>query len=117
MCSGFGASATHAGWRSVLAKSPFGLAGAGSVPAKIPLGSGKGWEKLKRDTELGRSLGVEVTLWTPEQAKSHVPVLKEAEFEGAVWCDTDGIIDIHALLSGYLKAATAKGAHSLWQRS
>jgi D-arginine dehydrogenase len=74
------------------------------------LGSGEGWEKLKRDAEDGRALGVDVVLWTPEQAKSHVPVLKDAEFEGAVWCATDGIIDIHALLSGYLKAATAKGA-------
>ena len=64
------------------------------------LGSGKGWEKLRYDTEIGLSLGVEVTSWTPEQAKSHVPVLKEAEFDGAVWCATDGIIDIHALLSG-----------------
>jgi D-arginine dehydrogenase len=73
------------------------------------LGSGKGWEKLRHDTEVGINLGVEVDCWTPEQVKSHVPVLREAEFDGAVWCATDGIVDIHALLSGYLKAATAKG--------
>ena len=73
------------------------------------LGSGKGWEKLRHDTEVGRSLGVDAMLWTPEQARNHVPVLKEAEFDGAVWCATDGIIDIHALLSGYLKAAAGKG--------
>ena len=73
------------------------------------LGSGQGWQKLKRDTEVGRGLGVEVNLWTPEQAKSRVPVLKESEFDGAVWCPTDGIVDIHALLSSYLKSATAKG--------
>jgi glycine/D-amino acid oxidase-like deaminating enzyme len=42
--------------------------------------------------------------------KQHVPVLKQAEFEGAVWCASDGIVDIHALLSGYLKAAVSKGA-------
>jgi D-arginine dehydrogenase len=74
------------------------------------LGSGKGWEKLKRDAEIGRSLGVDVTLWTAEQARRHVPVLEGAEFDGAVWCATDGTIDIHALLSGYLKAATNRGA-------
>jgi D-arginine dehydrogenase len=73
------------------------------------LGSAKGWEKLKQDAESGRNLGIDATLWTPEQAKSHVPVLKEAEFDGAIWCATDGTIDIHALLSGYLKAAAAKG--------
>src|SRR5262249_52257189 len=37
------------------------------------LGSGKGWEKLRHDTEIGLSLDVEVSLWTPEQAKKHVP--------------------------------------------
>ena len=74
------------------------------------LGSGEGWEKLQRESEHGRGLGVEVTAWTPDQAKRHVPVLEDAEFDGAVWCATDGIIDIHALLSGYLKAATANGA-------
>jgi glycine/D-amino acid oxidase-like deaminating enzyme len=39
-----------------------------------------------------------------------VPLLRDAEFDGAAWCGTDGIIDIHALLSGYLKAANARGA-------
>lgn len=73
------------------------------------LGSGESWEKLKNDAELGRSLGVEVDLWTPAQAKRLVPLLKETEFDGAVWCATDGIADIHALLLGYLKSATAKG--------
>jgi D-arginine dehydrogenase len=73
------------------------------------LGSGKGWDRLRQDTEVGRNFGVEAALWTPEQTKNHVPVLKNAEFDGAVWCATDGIIDIHALLSGYLKAAAEKG--------
>lgn len=74
------------------------------------LGSGKGWEKLKQDANVGRNLGVDVSLWTPDQAKARVPVLEDAEFDGAVWCATDGTIDIHALLSGYLKAAASRGA-------
>jgi D-arginine dehydrogenase len=74
------------------------------------LGSGEGWEKLKREAEFGRSLGIDVVLWSPAQAKRHVSVLKDAEFDGAVWCASDGIIDVHALLSGYLKAATDRGA-------
>jgi len=74
------------------------------------LGSGEGWEKLKRDAEVGRRVGVDAELWTPDRAKQFVPVLKRAEFDGAVWCATDGIVDIHALLSGYLKFATGKGA-------
>ena len=74
------------------------------------LGSGKGWEKLQHDAKVGRSVGIEMELWTPEQAKRQVPLLRDAEFDGAAWCGTDGIIDIHALLSGYLKSAAAKGA-------
>jgi D-arginine dehydrogenase len=74
------------------------------------LASGQGWRKLQKDCETGRSLGIDVEWWTPERAKQHVPVLKQAEFDGAAWCASDGIIDIHALLSGYLKAASGKGA-------
>jgi D-arginine dehydrogenase len=74
------------------------------------LGSGASWRKLQQDAESGRRLGIDVVLWTPDQVKQHVPVLKQAEFEGAVWCASDGIVDIHALLSGYLKAAVSKGA-------
>jgi D-arginine dehydrogenase len=74
------------------------------------LGSGKGWEKLKQDANVDQSLGIDVSLWTPDQAKARVPVLEDAEFDGAVWCATDGTIDIHGLLSGYLKAAASRGA-------
>lgn len=74
------------------------------------LGSGAGWDKLQRDAAVGRSVGIDVELWQPEQVKRRVPVLKEAEFDGAVWCASDGVVDIHALLSGYLKAAVSKGA-------
>ncbi len=73
------------------------------------LGSGEGWEKLKKDAAAGRTLGIEVVEWTPEQAKQHVAALKGAEFDGAIWCASDGIIDIHALLSGYLKSASSRG--------
>jgi D-arginine dehydrogenase len=74
------------------------------------LGSGKGWEKLRRDAEIGASLGIDVHAWTAEQAKQHVRVLEGTEFDGAVWCASDGVLDIHALLSGYLKAAAHGGA-------
>lgn len=74
------------------------------------LGAGEAWKRLRRDAETGRSLGIDVTEWTPEETRRHVPVLKGAQFEGAIWCATDGIVDIHALLSGYLRAAAARGA-------
>ena len=74
------------------------------------LGSGAGWQKLQYDAETGRSLGVDVELWSPAQAQQYVSVLQDARFDGAVWCASDGVVDIHALLSGYLKSAISKGA-------
>ena len=74
------------------------------------LASGDGWKKLQKEAETGRSLGVDVELWTPTQARRHVTAIENARFDGAVWCATDGVIDIHGLLSGYLKYATAHGA-------
>jgi glycine/D-amino acid oxidase-like deaminating enzyme len=90
-----------AGW-----PSPVAFKQSGS----LLLGTGEGWEKLIADAELGRNLGVDVLLWSPEQAKNHVPALRGAEFDGAIWCPTDGVIDVHALLSGYLKVAVGRGA-------
>jgi len=75
------------------------------------LGSGEVWHGLARDAERARQkMGIEIECWSRERVEGHVPVLKGADFEGAVWCPTDGVIDIHALLLGYLRAATALGA-------
>ena len=74
------------------------------------LGSGEGWKKLQKEAETGCTLGVDVELWAPTQARRHVAALEDAQFDGAVWCATDGVVDIHGLLSGYLKYATAHGA-------
>jgi glycine/D-amino acid oxidase-like deaminating enzyme len=74
------------------------------------LASADGWKKLQKEAEIGRSLGVDVELWTPSEARRHVAVLENAQFDGAVWCATDGVVDIHGLLLGYLKYAAAHGA-------
>jgi D-arginine dehydrogenase len=73
------------------------------------LGSGEVWEKLRRDAEIGRQQGLETEIWSKERASKKVSLLKNAQFEGAVWCPSDGVVDIHALLSGYLKGASAMG--------
>ncbi|HWO40405.1 MAG TPA: FAD-dependent oxidoreductase, partial [Candidatus Eisenbacteria bacterium] len=74
------------------------------------LASAEGWGRLKREVELGRRLGIEVDLWTPEQARRMVPALAGATLDGAAWCPSDGVLDIHALLSGYLRYASDRGA-------
>ncbi|MFQ5683061.1 MAG: NAD(P)/FAD-dependent oxidoreductase [Candidatus Binatia bacterium] len=73
------------------------------------LGKGVGWKKLCRDAEMAQKVGIEVERWSSGKAMRHVKVLANADFDGAVWCPTDGVVDIHALLSGYIKAAAALG--------
>ncbi len=80
------------------------------------LGSGEGWEKLKHDAEIGRNAGIDVVVWSAEEAKKKVSVLRQAEFDGAIWCASDGIVDIHALLSGFLKTAASNGAQVRYNR-
>ncbi|MGH7829151.1 MAG: NAD(P)/FAD-dependent oxidoreductase [Candidatus Binatia bacterium] len=73
------------------------------------LGSGEGWKKLSGDAGVARQTGIEVECWSAERTKEFVPVLKDANFDGGVWCPTDGVVDIHALLAGFLKSATSAG--------
>jgi D-arginine dehydrogenase len=73
------------------------------------LASGEDWENLTRDAERAKQIGIEVECWSRQKAEQYVKILKGADFDGAVWCPTDGVVDIHALLSGYLKAATSMG--------
>ncbi len=74
------------------------------------LGEGETWKTLRQDAEMARQRGIEVELWSPQQAKEYVPVLKGVNLDGAVWCPTDGVVDIHALLTGYIKEAKSLGA-------
>jgi D-arginine dehydrogenase len=80
-----------------------------------PIGSlllarGAGWKQLAMDAENARAMGLEVECWSPGRVRKALPLIGQGRFEGAVWCPSDGIVDIHALLSGYLKAAQAQGA-------
>ena len=105
--------------RAILGLTQEGAAFLHSLPADWPvpvnfkqngsllIGRGEAWERLCRDAEIARQAGIEMQCWSPQRAKRHVSVLKDADFDGAVWCPTDGVVDIHAFLSGYLKAATA----------
>lgn len=68
------------------------------------------WSELVKDANNARSVGLDVECWSTEAAKTVLPLIAEGRFEGAVWCPSDGIVDIHALLSGYLKAAQSRGA-------
>ena len=74
------------------------------------LGRGAQWEALGRDAELARGRGLEVELWSPDKTLAALPVIAGCALDGAVWCPSDGVIDINALLSGYLRVAQGAGA-------
>ncbi len=74
------------------------------------LGRGEKWQALQEDADLARRRGIEVECWSPERTRAAVPLIRDAALDGALWCVSDGVIDIHALLSGYLKTAQGAGA-------
>jgi len=108
---------------SVMALAREGAAFLSSLPAEWPLpvsfqkngslllGSGEGWARLGRDAERARQMGIEVECWSRQKAKEHVAALEDADFDGAVWCPGDGVVDVHALLSGFLRVAASLGAN------
>jgi glycine/D-amino acid oxidase-like deaminating enzyme len=81
------------------------------------LGSGEDWEALCRDAETARRLGIEVEIWPLEKTHRRVPALRGARFDGAVWCATDGVVNIASLLSGYLQAASSLGVRIAYKTS
>lgn len=60
--------------------------------------------------EKAQKQGIRVDELAREEACEKVAILRDSDFEGAVWCPTDGVVDIHALLRGYLTLAMKGGA-------
>lgn len=73
------------------------------------LARGPQWAELCTDAENARDVGLPVECWSADQTRQALPLIEQGNFEGAIWCPSDGVVDIHALLSGYLKAAQARG--------
>ena len=70
----------------------------------------KGAPLLQADGQRAQDSGVKAEWWPLEQIVEQVSALKGAVSMGGIWCPTDGVIDIHGLIRGYLKAAEAGGA-------
>jgi D-arginine dehydrogenase len=70
----------------------------------------RGVKQLQNDALLAKRSGIEVEWMSLDQMVARVPVLEGSPTVGGVWCPSDGVIDIHALIHGYLRAAVALGA-------
>lgn len=77
------------------------------------LACGSELDHLREVANLYSQTGLGVGFKTPQEANGLVPPLRGGDFEGAIWCPVDGVIDIHALLGGYLRFAQASGARLL----
>ena len=67
-------------------------------------------ERVKRDGARSSERGAPAEWWPIERIVEAVPILEGSPAAGGLWCPTDGVVDIHSLLHGYLKAAASAGA-------
>ncbi len=92
------------GWKGAVEFSPNG---------SLFLASGEKLREKEAIAERARASGLDAEIRDRSWAEKRVPVLEGAKFEGALWCPSDGVVDIQALLEGYLESAEAGGAE-LW---
>jgi D-arginine dehydrogenase len=74
------------------------------------LAGAKGVSRLRALEEATRPLGIAGEVVTAAEAGQRVSALVDAPFAAAFWNPSDGVVDIHALLQGYLAGARRAGA-------
>jgi len=72
------------------------------------------WELLRAGMDDLRALGVTGDLLDTAAAQRRVPVLRAERYDGALWLPEDGRLDVHALLSSYLRHARTRGTVTHW---
>ncbi|WP_306113240.1 MULTISPECIES: FAD-dependent oxidoreductase [unclassified Roseovarius] len=68
-------------------------------------------QEFERACSMGRYQGIEMEMWTPEQAKERYPFLETHDLEGILWDPSDGDID-----PAQVTQALAKGARDMGQK-
>lgn len=71
---------------------------------------------LQASQQRAASIGFRCEVLPAAEATRRVPVLADGTFTFAFWNPYDGIVDIHALLQGYLNGARSAGAHIEYRR-
>lgn len=75
----------------------------------LTLHRGASWEAAQAEVPFMESLGIRVERLGPAEAVARVPALAPAEVTGALFNPDDGALDVHELLSAYLRHARAAG--------
>ncbi|SLN53052.1 4-methylaminobutanoate oxidase (formaldehyde-forming) [Roseovarius albus] len=68
-------------------------------------------QEFERALSMGRYQGIEMEMWTPEEAKARYPFLETHDLEGVLWDPSDGDID-----PAQVTQALAKGARDMGQK-
>lgn len=67
------------------------------------------WSLFQNTAKIYERKGVDLELLSPTEAKRRVPILNPKAFAGAVLLRDCGTIDVHTMLSGYLRQAKRSG--------
>lgn len=70
-------------------------------------------QEFERACAMGRYQGIEMEMWTPEQAKEKYPFLETHDLEGVLYDPSDGDIDPAQLTQALAKGAREMGAKIL----
>ncbi len=80
------------------------------IPGGLTLGGADIQEELEEEFEATRTDEALRTEWlTAADARSRFPLLEAVTFDVALFCPTEAIVDIHALLTRYLREAREAG--------
>jgi D-arginine dehydrogenase len=76
----------------------------------VTLLSAATWSAVTALASAWRERGLAFELLSPAAVRAIVPVLETSEFAGGVWIARDGRIDVHEVLTSYLRRARSAGA-------
>ena len=65
--------------------------------------------KMEHEHLALRDAGLMTFLLSASETRERFPLLKHVDFEAALWCPSEGVVDIHALLTRYIQAARETG--------
>ncbi|MBI4353136.1 MAG: FAD-binding oxidoreductase, partial [Candidatus Omnitrophica bacterium] len=73
------------------------------------LAARRDFSKLAVIEKTMREAGVEIKRFSPEEAGRRVSVLRSGSFQEALFCPSDGFVDVEALLRGFVKEVRRLG--------
>lgn len=65
--------------------------------------------KLEHEHHALRDAGLMTFLLSAVEARERFPLLEQVDFESALWCPSEGVVDIHALLTRFILGARDRG--------